>query len=93
MQGPGLVAVGDVVRQVNHWCLRAAEKAVRGAKGVGHRLGDNRISTGEAGNPVKGVDAVFGEIQLQIAEGSLDAYPIAALLERAVLLLGPTSLR
>src|SRR5262245_66573512 len=30
-------------------------------------FGDNHISTGKAGNPVKGVDAVFGEIFFQIA--------------------------
>ncbi len=30
-------------------------------------FGDNHISTGKAGKPVKGVDAVFGEIFFQIA--------------------------
>src|SRR6516225_4317538 len=30
-------------------------------------FGNNHILTGEAGNPVKGVDAVFGEIFFQIA--------------------------
>src|SRR5262249_9650487 len=30
-------------------------------------FGDNHISTGKAGNPVKGVDAVFGKIFFQIA--------------------------
>src|SRR5882724_6974776 len=30
-------------------------------------FGDNRILTGEAGDPVKSVDAVFGEIFFQIA--------------------------
>src|SRR5260370_10914591 len=34
-------------------------------------FGDNRISTGKAGNPVKGVDAVFGEIPFQIAGHSI----------------------
>src|SRR6516162_2899385 len=32
---------------------------------------DNRVSTGETGNPVKGVDAVFGEISFPIAGNSI----------------------
>src|SRR5262249_56227396 len=34
-------------------------------------LEDNRVSTGETGNPVKSVDAVFGEIPFPIAGNSI----------------------
>src|SRR5260370_17007315 len=36
-------------------------------RALSSRPSDNHISTGKAGKPVKGVDAVFGEIFFQIA--------------------------